>query len=229
MYNITDIFDLPLSNNGSINTKRLYGDMLQKDDILSRAETRIYDIFGGENTCKSFWIMLHRSELDNRVKQFMWKKIHKGLATRSILYDWKLVDTRTCLLCKTSDETLSHLFTDCTITTLFTVEALQVVNTDITLNDSYVLHTNHEQLSYIQFYIICMLQWTIWCGRNLVSLKNVPMSTASLKAKFINSVTSHLNVLWIKHKSNKTQKKFLSNYCSTNVCSLENDKIVFVY
>ena len=74
MYGIADVFSLPLANNGSVNTRRLYNDMLESSAIFSDAETRIFTKFGGESICRSFWNMLHVSELDNRVKEFMWKK-----------------------------------------------------------------------------------------------------------------------------------------------------------
>merc|ERR1712074_293670 len=130
-----------------------------------------------------------------------------------MLYEWKLVDTKTCLLCKTVDETLLHLFTDCTMVKSITDDIIRCTGANFAVNESYVLHVNHEDLSCVQFYIMCMLQWTIWSARNLCSLKSVPVSITSLKSRLINSVTSHLNILWLKHKSNKTQKRFLTNYC----------------
>ena len=87
---LENVFNLPLSVKGVI-TKQLYILLLEtSSDPIRIAKICVFNRFKGENECYAFWKCLYGSALDFKIKEFMWRKAHHGLATRPMLFEWHL-------------------------------------------------------------------------------------------------------------------------------------------
>ena len=82
---LENVFNLPLSLKG-VNTKQLYIRLLENSsDPIRMAKIHVFNRFKGENECYAFWKCLYGSDLDFKIKEFMWRKAYHGLATRPML------------------------------------------------------------------------------------------------------------------------------------------------
>ena len=184
------------------------------------AQIRIDNSLGGQDKCKGFWEMLHQSDIDFKIKDFMWRKVNKGLVTRTTLYNWKMSNEKSCYLCDVCDETLLHVFTECRNTVEFVKYVINAIDAEVVLNDLFILNVQYDSLSKCKFYILCIMQYIIWRSRNLASVKNVPVSFHSLKLDFRTHVNTHLNVLFScykrKGKASMFRKIYMSNNCPSD-------------
>jgi hypothetical protein len=51
--------------------------------------------------------------LDNTLKMFQYKLLHRTIPTNTFLYKCRLVETELCAFCEETRETILHLFCDC--------------------------------------------------------------------------------------------------------------------
>ena len=62
---------------------------------------------------------LYKSTLDNKLRNFQFKFIHRRIATEKYLYDIKQKDTPLCNICKEEIQTMNHLFIVCRYSYVF--------------------------------------------------------------------------------------------------------------
>ena len=68
---------------------------------------------------KSRFTLLYRSSIDNKMRNFQFKLIHRKIATQSFLYKIGISTSSMCTFCENHEQTLSHLFVNCEKSTIF--------------------------------------------------------------------------------------------------------------
>ena len=61
------------------------------------------------------YILSNDCTLDNTLKMFQYKLLHRTIPTNTFLYKCRLVETEWCAFCGETRETILHLFCDCNI------------------------------------------------------------------------------------------------------------------
>ena len=61
------------------------------------------------------YILSNDCTLDNTLKMFQYKLLHRTIPTNTFLYKCRLVETELCAFCGETRETILHLFCDCNI------------------------------------------------------------------------------------------------------------------
>ena len=61
------------------------------------------------------YILSNDCTLDNILKMFQYKFLHRTILTNTFLYKCRLVETELCAFCGETRETILHLFCDCNI------------------------------------------------------------------------------------------------------------------
>lgn len=59
------------------------------------------------------WKVIWRLNSPPKFQNFMWKSIHKALATMVDLFDRKYSHSPTCPICQNDDESVEHIFLQC--------------------------------------------------------------------------------------------------------------------
>ena len=57
--------------------------------------------------------------VSTKLRNFQFKFLHRRIATNSFLFKIRISDTALCYLCKTDEETLIHLYWECSVTKSF--------------------------------------------------------------------------------------------------------------
>lgn len=84
-----------------------------------------------------YFSILYKSCSNTYLRNFQFKLLHRVIATNSLLYKIKLVDSKLCTFCKKSEESLEHLFFSCPVTRQFwdhLTEQLRLHYVDFTLS-----------------------------------------------------------------------------------------------
>ena len=74
---------------------------------------------------ESVYNFINNVILDNRIKQFKYKLLHRIIPTNENLFTWKIVNSPNCLHCN-QKETLDHFFITCPYTTTFWTEITSI-------------------------------------------------------------------------------------------------------
>ena len=93
-------------------------DFLHVDDKQPTATLKWDSYFPALNWNKIFK-KCHKITIDTQLRWFQLRILHRILPTRRYLHICKIIDSPICLLCKNHDETLCHLFWECTIVQIF--------------------------------------------------------------------------------------------------------------
>ena len=83
------------------------------------AENKWHEILSTEldnNNWKLLYFLPHTITKDTKLKQLQFKLIHRILPTNNWLFKVKLTNTKACTFCHIYNETIEHLFWNCTIT-----------------------------------------------------------------------------------------------------------------
>ena len=57
--------------------------------------------------------------VSTKLRNFQFKFLHRRIATNSFLFKIRISDTALCYFCKTDEETLIHLYLECSVTKTF--------------------------------------------------------------------------------------------------------------
>ncbi|XP_048497403.1 uncharacterized protein LOC104905807 [Beta vulgaris subsp. vulgaris] len=99
-----DQFSWSESKSGIFRVKDVYTHFLRQKGNLDLAQTQ-----------RSFWSKLWALDLRPKWKMFVWRLIHKALATNSNLIKRNILVQPDCYLCHQQKEDENHLFRDCSI------------------------------------------------------------------------------------------------------------------
>ena len=132
-----------------------------------------------------------------------------------------------CYICKTEEESLLHLITECQTTVLFVKKVLRCIGaTHVMLNEDFVLGYSHDKLSCVQRYIINILQWTIWRVRNISMVKNIPITSQCLKLEFNVQASAQLTTTWLRYRSRDKVDLFNKIYLQNNTwCTVGTTRV----
>ena len=133
---------------------------------------------------KNWWIKLKASELDRKIKELLWKTFHCALPLGEKLKIWFNEDGL-CTLCKSTEETYSHLFKNCPVTNdflIWTCNALHIPLGELLEED---VNTNfHTSLNNKSFYALAICRKVIWYIRNSVKYDGLTVNLHSFKINF---------------------------------------------
>ena len=103
--------------------KEIYNFMIYKLKETPTSENKIQEILNiGEILWKDVYTIARKVTVDNYSRQFDFKLCHNILYVNKILHRMQLVDSSTCSFCRTEDETIVHLFSQCRVTTNLLLE-----------------------------------------------------------------------------------------------------------
>lgn len=105
----------------------------------------------------------------------VWLVMNNRLALKSRLFKWKLVDDTTCVLCRSSSETVNHLFFECLFSTNVWLEVLGKCRMNRGVLpwrrevSFFSRHTGSKtQLNLVRRLYFCVAVYWLWRERNLV-------------------------------------------------------------
>ena len=65
------------------------------------------------------FLKCHKTTIDTQLRWFQSRILHRILPTRKYLHTCRIIDSPTCLFCKNHEETLCHLFWECSFAQTF--------------------------------------------------------------------------------------------------------------
>jgi hypothetical protein len=124
------------------------------------------------------WCNIHSSHIPNRARDVVWRLIHRRLWVGSLLKKVGITESDRCLLCLTAEETLVHLFVDCTVIAQFwtyikrvlikfDASQFQIAPTEILFHDLSGYNVNND-VKKIALFCLSLGNWSIWkyrCSR----------------------------------------------------------------
>ena len=127
-----------------------------------------------------------RSTYDVKLRWFQFRLLNRILCTNTLLVKIGKSNNTKCTFCETSEESIDHLFWDCTYSRKYWDYVQKWVNnclnTNITLKKETVLLGNHQFPDYVLNNILLLLKFDIYKSR----LKN-EKPTAVLVKKIVNN------------------------------------------
>ena len=116
------------------------------------------------------WQKLWRCHLPNKIKVFAWRVCHDILPTKENLGRRKIVDNRSCEMCKQGDESVLHVLWECGVAqdvwagSKLCMQKCTTFRTHFfTLVEDLMERLQVEDLEY--FFVQC---WVLWNQRNSV-------------------------------------------------------------
>ena len=98
--------------------KEIYNFMIFKLKEAPTSEIKIQEILNtSEILWKEVYTIARKVTVDNYSRQFHFKLCHNILYVNKILHRMHLVESSTCSFCHTEEETIVHLFSQCSVTT----------------------------------------------------------------------------------------------------------------
>ena len=175
---------------------------------------------------QSWWLYLKKSELDNNMKEFQWRISHKALYTFIQLHDIDNDISRSCIFCKNTDETLEHVFVNCTEVRIFWDWIFRQFHFTTDLNNKFVYLNNFENMTSLTFLITILGKYTIWEMRGILRKAQLLNLANVLKVNFKYKLQSQLTTLYHRYKSRNTEILFETEYLVQNVIVLVNDNVI---
>ncbi|CAN6543407.1 unnamed protein product [Malus baccata var. baccata] len=107
-FRCTDQLVWDASKNGKYSVKSGYrwlqlGSLASRDQRLPRTRALL----------KKLWNLVWSLPVPAKIRLFFWLSLHRGLATRAILFRMRVSFSPICPICKCQDETIEHLFLQC--------------------------------------------------------------------------------------------------------------------
>ena len=175
---------------------------------------------------KPFLDQLKNNDINNKVKELLWKIFNRGLPLGYLTKNWFEGETGFCKLCDKNElETFEHLFNFCettiklkrVVSSLLDTEDLSDINVGTYLN-SIQREENHSL-----FILRALLKKTLWNHRNAIIFKEKTFSFIGIKSEFINLLKNTINLIFKKYEEKGQVNEFKTKY--KNFYS-ENTKIV---
>jgi len=175
--------------------------------------------------CKLFWSTLRKAKIENKVKEFVWKLIHQGLVTETMLVQWNLESNGKCHFCTVELETLTHIFCRCVVAKRFWKWIFDIFHFNKDTTDNFFYVNFFTCACKLEYAIVCFAMYTIWQVRNLVKIKNLRNPLVSLKLNFKYRLMSFLRDKYQWARTTNTLDNFNLNYLSPGVIDIVNETI----
>ena len=171
----------------TMNSKSIYSAMIKLIQIPPTAQFKFNSLYNIPDILdwKNIYQLPGRVTLDTRTRAFQYKILNRILYTNRILCKMKLVPSPLCTFCGDHEETLEHLFINCTFSKKFWLSVITWLNgydmkidklDEITI--LFGIPDNNPD-NYLLNHIIIMGKQTIYLCR----YKNIKPSLSLLKAK----------------------------------------------
>lgn len=114
---------------------------------------------------------IYKSTIDNKLRQFSFKLLHRLTTTKKELFKFKLADNEACTYCLRPDS-IEHAFLECAVTTAFYSEAIAWFNrendTDVTLTNIQITFNDIPRLTgdprcRLHLFVIILKQYIYTC------------------------------------------------------------------
>lgn len=87
--------------------------MMKKNEKLVNHNNSLQPYTLSEKEIALTYLRSRKSTLDSRLREFQYKMLYNLIYTRKHLYQFGIVDDKSCLLCNNYDESYEHLFYSC--------------------------------------------------------------------------------------------------------------------
>ena len=96
-------------------SKYMYDLFLENIQYISKHENKWKSVLNLDNTFifKPYYKLLHQCTKDSKLKWFQYRIMYRILGTNKNLFDCKIKTNSVCNLCRSSTETIEHLFFQC--------------------------------------------------------------------------------------------------------------------
>lgn len=127
-----------------------------------------------------YFVLLKKSCRDTYLVSFQYKLLHRIIPTNTFLYKIKLKDTKLCTFCKTEDETIEHLFYECTLVHTFWENVLLKVQqffVNFELDKKQIFLGYDQESKFLNFIVLFAKNYIFRCKLkdqipNIVDMKN---------------------------------------------------------
>jgi len=227
--NISEMFEI---DKNKMATRNVYTRYLESNKIVKMEHKWNNDNNISIEKLEEFDKMNLGSDLENNIKEFIWKISHTGLIlgdTRAVWYPNDPPVENTCKFCKQFIETHTHLFNDCMYINRFiewtrTTYILRVQNNvklEIFLNG---LGNDKE------FLFKAISKFEIWKLRNRIIFDNAQIEPENivntLKTMFKSKLKTTLEILLAKYNGEKKTQIFINKYCVENILTVRDNRFI---
>ncbi len=112
-------------------TNQCIRNIIQRDIVSKPAAVfywnNIYNDIDWENT----WVLSKKFLITNKIREVTFKLLHRCYPVKTHLIKYKINIDTLCSFCCNEDETISHLFWDCTYSHIFWIELKNLIDTKI--------------------------------------------------------------------------------------------------
>lgn len=184
------VADLTLTNDN---------DVWQNNRSTSLTTKEIYDARFPVQMPSPNWKIIWNCRAPLKVKLFAWLLVRNRLSTRMNLSKKKIVQSASCAICSSGDETANHLFLTCPFAINFWSKvriqpAIQDVQLFHRLSNSPLLPSKHLHV----FYILCF--WALWNHRHDVVFRGQQPSLAACLHRAISEATLWAETLAVQDR-----------------------------
>ncbi len=172
-----------------LNSKSLYEKYRsesQKNNLLPSWTNEASEV--AVNLINFFFEQLKYSDIDNTIKELLWKIYNRGLPLGILTKDWFEDESGFCKLCNQDEiETFDHLFRSCVTTKRFQGwinDLLGLHNEPSDVNVQTYLNNVEKVANYGLFLVRALMKKTIWNHRNLIIFEQKIFSFNNLKGEF---------------------------------------------
>ena len=102
-----------------VNSKKIYNIFIAKRSCKPTGQKTYERIYEQVFDWNKLYCLPFQCALDTKMREFQFKILHRIVFTNHLLYKIGKVDSPLCSLCQCHDETIEHLFFDCTKVQLF--------------------------------------------------------------------------------------------------------------
>ena len=161
---------------------------------------------------QSWWSVLYKSNIDNKIRELQWQISHKALYTFRHLNEIDPEISKRCIFCKEVDESLDHVFCQCTPVLTFWEWIFREFNFTTTLEEKFLYLNSFESVTDFQFLVLLLGKSTIWDTRRI--LRNSPLINLlkSLKVNVKSKLQSHLSTLYLCFKDKGKADAFRQSF-----------------
>ncbi|KAA3458512.1 reverse transcriptase [Gossypium australe] len=157
-----------------------------------------------QNIYRGFYNKLWRIDIPTKIKIFIWKISWNFLATRVNMAIKKLTSSRLCPRCAAGEETMNHLFRDCSVSVAIWKDLsdfISIILPHIEFVEWLTMGMANLSLNKCRFF--CVTLWAIWGDKNSCIHEKTNRSSMEI-ASFIHRYIMKLEgIRKINHNSTK--------------------------
>lgn len=191
-------------------TNQCIRNIIQRDIVSKPAAVFYWNNIYNDIDWKNTWILSRKFLITNKVREVTFKLLHRCYPVKTRLVKYKINIDTLCSFCGNMDETICHLFWDCTYSHVFWIDLNNFINNNIDpsckLNIQHVLFglSQNEERNPEKMYIINLLlifaKFHIHCTKFAHQRPNIIVFKA-LFSSYLRSLKNCMN-----SKASKTRR-----------------------